>query len=231
MTDVLVVAELLEGKARNSTLSAITAAKQIGGVFDILVIGQGAAGAAGELAGFGARKLLTAEIAGGYVGEKYAPTVAAVAKAYGVVVATASAYGKDLLPRVAAKVGAGVASDVTGISNEGGKLVYRRPMYAGNVMPSAAKPLLTQAPIHMATRIAVMFLINSIGLSSSSSSVVTVLLAGVGSGPFTLPSSRVVLLLIDLSGGMLIVRAWFTSTANTTVLAAAPAGSEAISNL
>jgi len=136
MTDVLVVAELLEGKARNSTLSAITAAKQLGGAFDILAIGQGAAGAAAELAGFGARKVLTAEIGGGYVGEKFAPTVAAVAKSYGVVIATASAYGKDLLPRVAAKIGAGVASDITGIANEGGKLVYRRPMYAGNVFGS-----------------------------------------------------------------------------------------------
>ncbi len=132
MTDVLVVAELLDGKVRKTTLSAITAAKQIGGAFDVLAIGEGAAGAAGELAGFGARKILKAEIAGGYVGEKYAPTVAALAKGYGVVVACATAYGKDLLPRVATKVGAGVASDITGISTDGG-LSYRRPMYAGNV--------------------------------------------------------------------------------------------------
>lgn len=133
MTDVLVVAELLDGKARKTTLSAIAAARQIGGAFDVLAIGAGAAGAAAELTGFGARKVLTADIAGGYVGEKYAPTVAAVAKGYGVVVATASAYGKDLLPRVAAKLGAGVASDIVGLANEGGKLVYKRPMYAGNV--------------------------------------------------------------------------------------------------
>ena len=136
MTDVLVVAELLEGKARKSTLSAITAARQItgatGGAFDILAIGEGAASAAGELAGFGARKVLKAEIAGGYVCEKYAPTVAAVGKGYGVVVACASAYGKDLLPRVAAKLDAGIASDISGITAEGGKLVYKRPMFAGN---------------------------------------------------------------------------------------------------
>jgi electron transfer flavoprotein alpha subunit len=132
MTDVLVVAELLDGKVRKTTLSAITAAKQIGGAFDVLAIGEGAANAASELAGFGARKVLKAEIAGGYVGEKYAPTVAALAKSYGVVVACATAYGKDLLPRVATKVGAGVASDITSLSTDGG-LSYRRPMYAGNV--------------------------------------------------------------------------------------------------
>lgn len=138
MTDVLVVAELLEGKARKTTHSAITAAKQIaaGGAFDIIAIGEGAAAAAGELAAFGARKVLKAEIPGGYVGEKYKATVADIAKAggYQVVIATASTYGKDLLPRVAAKLGAGVASDVTGVETEGGKVVYTRPMYAGNVI-------------------------------------------------------------------------------------------------
>src|SRR5690606_27154682 len=41
--------------------------------------------------------------------------------------------GKDLMPRVAAKLGAGVASDIASVSVEGGTLVYRRPMYAGNV--------------------------------------------------------------------------------------------------
>ncbi len=137
MTDVLVVAELLEGKARKTTHSAITVAKQIaaGGAVDILAIGEGAAAAAAELAGFGARKVLKAEIAGGYVGEKYKATVAAVAQkgGYNVVVATASAYGKDLLPRVAAKLGAGVASDITKVEVDGGKVVYTRPMYAGNV--------------------------------------------------------------------------------------------------
>src|SRR5688572_16781078 len=137
MTDVLVVAELLEGKARKTTHSAITAAKQIaaGGAVDILAIGEGAAAAAAELTGFGARKVLKAEIAGGYVGEKYKATVAEVAQkgGYKVVVATASAYGKDLLPRVAAKLGAGVASDITKVEVDGGKVVYTRPMYAGNV--------------------------------------------------------------------------------------------------
>lgn len=137
MTDVLVVAELLEGKARKTTLSAVTAAQQIaqgtGGAFDILAIGEGSAGAAAELAKYGARKVLTAEIAGGYVGEKYAPTVAAVAGAHSAVVACATPYGKDLLPRVAAKLGAGVAPDITKITVDGGKLLYTRPMYAGNV--------------------------------------------------------------------------------------------------
>jgi len=137
MANVLVVAELLEGKARKTTLSAVTAAKQIAegtsGSFDILSIGEGASAAAQELAGYGAGKVLKAEIPGGYVCEKYAPTVAEVGKGYDVLVACASSFGKDLLPRVAAKLDAGVASDISAVHADGGKLSYTRPMYAGNV--------------------------------------------------------------------------------------------------
>ena len=139
MTDVLVVAELLEGQLRKNTLSAVAFAKKVadgtGGSFDVLAIGEGTEAAASSLAPFGARTVLTAEIEGGYLAEKYAPTVAELAKSrgYGVVAATASTYGKDLLPRVAARLDAGVASDIAGVSVDGGTIVYRRPMYAGNV--------------------------------------------------------------------------------------------------
>ncbi len=137
MADVLVVAELAGGKVRKATHSAITFAREaagvLGGNFSILVIGQGAAGAAGELAGFGAAKIFTTEVSsvGGYVAEHFAPTVAEVGKNFGVIVATATAYGKDLIPRVAAKLDAGYAADIEGVANDGG-LVYKRPMFAGN---------------------------------------------------------------------------------------------------
>ena len=94
MTDVLVVAELMDGALRGNTLTAVTMAKQVAegtsGAFDILAIGEGAKAAAGEAAKYGARKVLTAEIAGGYLAENYAPTVADVAKGYGLVTACAS---------------------------------------------------------------------------------------------------------------------------------------------
>ncbi len=137
MTDVLVVAELMDGGLRKTTLSAINAAKTItegtGGAFDVLVIGVGSKNAAGQAAAFGARKVLATEISGGYRAEAYAPTVAAAAKGYGVVVSTASTFGKDLMPRVAARLGAGFASDISKVQVEGGKLSYKRPTYAGNV--------------------------------------------------------------------------------------------------
>ncbi len=139
MADILVVAELLEGKLRKTTLSALRFARMItekgGGSIDIHAIGAGADAVATELAGFGARKIFATEIPGGYVAENCAATIADLAKkgAYAVVTATASTFGKDLLPRVAGKLGAGVASDIVGVNVDGAKIVYRRPMYAGNV--------------------------------------------------------------------------------------------------
>lgn len=132
----LVVAELHEGKVRKSTHSAITFARQTGAPFSILVMGATAKSAAAELVGFGAEKLFAVEDAslGNYVCERFAPTVAALAKSGGfdVVVATASSFGKDLAPRVAGKLGAGYATDISAVKNDGGKLSFKRPIYAGN---------------------------------------------------------------------------------------------------
>ena len=137
MTDVLVVAELSEGQPRKTTLSAINFAKTVaegtGGAFDILAIGEGAEGAAGALTQYGARKVLHTEVGGGYVSETYAPTVAKAGEGYGVVAACASSFGKDLLPRVAGRLDAGVASDISNVEVSGSDLLYTRPMYAGNV--------------------------------------------------------------------------------------------------
>ena len=139
MTDTLIVAELTEqGTVRKTTHSAITFAKKcaqgLGGGFAILVMGAAAKSAAPELAGFGATKILVCEDASlkDYLAEQYAPTVAAVAKDYGLLVATASSFGKDLLPRVAAKLNASYAGDCADVKAEGGKLVFKRPMFAGN---------------------------------------------------------------------------------------------------
>jgi electron transfer flavoprotein alpha subunit len=58
--------------------------------------------------------------------------VSAAAKGFDVVVATASSYGKDLIPRVAARLDAAYAADCSDVGAEGGKLVLKRPMFAGN---------------------------------------------------------------------------------------------------
>jgi electron transfer flavoprotein alpha subunit len=138
MADILVVAEIVEGQVKKATHSAISfareASKSLGGAFDILAVGAGAEKLAGELGAFGARKVLVADDASlkGYVTERWAPIVAESGKNYGVVAITATINGKDLAPRVAAKLNAGYAPDVTGFKAEGGKLSFKRPMFAGN---------------------------------------------------------------------------------------------------
>ncbi len=150
MTDVLVVAEIDAGKVKKTTLSAITMARQAGSGFSILAIGgPGTKAAAAELTGYGAAKVFVCEDASlqNYVAEQFAPTVAAVGKAFGLVCATASTFGKDLIPRVAAKLDASYAGDCAGVSQEGGKIVYKRPMFAGNAFGFAT----LSTPIQTAT--------------------------------------------------------------------------------
>jgi electron transfer flavoprotein alpha subunit len=149
MSNVLVVAEIAEGKLRKSTHSAIAFAKKVGGPFSILALGVGAKAAAAELAGFGAAKVLVGDdpSLAQQVCERFAPTVAAVAKSGGFdcVVVTASSFGKDLAPRVAAKLGAGYASDISGVTVAGDKRTYKRPMYAGNAFGLCE----IQTPVHV----------------------------------------------------------------------------------
>ncbi len=135
MSKILIVAEMSEGKVRKSTHSAITFARNANLPFSILVIGAGATAAAAEVTGYGAEKVLVADDAKltGQVCENFAPTIAQVAKTgFDIVAITASSFGKDVAPRVAAKLGAGYAPDISGVLSDGGKLTYKRPVYAGN---------------------------------------------------------------------------------------------------
>ncbi|GAC1351393.1 MAG: electron transfer flavoprotein subunit alpha/FixB family protein [Polyangiales bacterium] len=138
MADILVVAEIVEGVLKKATHSAITFAREasqaMGGGFAILAIGEGAEKIASELQGFGATKVIVADDASvkHYVAERFAPTVATVAKNFAVTVMTATTSGKDLMPRVAAKLGAGYGADISAMKAEGQKLRFKRPMFAGN---------------------------------------------------------------------------------------------------
>jgi len=128
---VLVIAELADGKIRKSTHSAIAFAKQVG-AFSIVVLGPKSA--ASEVQSFGAEKVISIDDPklANYVCENFAPSVAAAAKGFDIIAITASSFGKDLGPRVAAKLHAAYVPDISAVKNEGGKLSYKRPMFAGN---------------------------------------------------------------------------------------------------
>ncbi|MSP26057.1 MAG: electron transfer flavoprotein subunit alpha/FixB family protein [Myxococcales bacterium] len=138
MANVLVLAEISGGKVKKTTHSAVTFARKaaalLGGSYSILALGSDVSAVLGELAALGADKVLVAEAPTleHYLAEHYAPVVAAAAGSFRVLVATASAFGKDLLPRVAARLDAGYAADVTELLSEGTSLRYKRPMFAGN---------------------------------------------------------------------------------------------------
>ena len=154
MPNVLVVAELSEdGKLKKSTLSAITFARQalpaVGGALSIVVLGASTSAAAIELAAYGAAKIIAVEDASlaKYTAEHFTASVVAAAQGASLVVATATSFGKDLLPRVAARLDAAYAGDCAGVAADGGKLVYKRPMFAGNAFGFCT----LETPVQVAT--------------------------------------------------------------------------------
>jgi len=142
MTRTLVIGEMFDDKVRTPTLSAIAFAHKVkeitGAPFDILIPGKASRNGASNVSTAGAEKIFynESDTYADYKAETYAPFVASVVKngGYNVVCCTADTYGKDLMPRVAAMLDAGMASDIVGIEKEGDDLVYTRPIYAGNVL-------------------------------------------------------------------------------------------------
>jgi len=140
---ILVIAELREGEVRHATYPALTAAKQLAEVvktdYDVLVLGTGAKAGAEKLKDFGAKNVLWSEAAavGAYTAEGHAAAAAPLVKekGYTAVLAAATTTGKDLLPRLAGVLGAGMVSDV--VCFDAGP-VFIRPMYAGNALAKVA---------------------------------------------------------------------------------------------
>ncbi|HUJ26166.1 MAG TPA: electron transfer flavoprotein subunit alpha/FixB family protein, partial [Myxococcales bacterium] len=126
----LLIAEQAAGKLKKATLNAATVAQKIGGPVHGLVIG--AESAAGELAAF----VQTAHFVPGVdhaLAEVHAAAAAQLAKELNAtsIVIAATAYGKDIAPRIAARLGAGVASDIIGVVSA---TQFKRPMWAGNAI-------------------------------------------------------------------------------------------------
>jgi electron transfer flavoprotein alpha subunit len=138
MGNVLTFVEYSGAGLRGSALSAITAARKLaeagGGQVHLLLVGKGAAAAGAAAATYAPLVTVVDDAAlEHYLAETYAPVVARVAKESGAsaVVACANNVGKDLLPRVAAQLDAGLASDISGVA---GKDTFRRPILAGNAI-------------------------------------------------------------------------------------------------
>jgi len=138
MATILVVGEQANGHLKKATLSALTAAQQVaqntGGNIAGVVIGAGAGQAAQELAAYGIPVHVVEGAAFEHaLAETHSAAAVEGAKKAGAdeVVIAATAYGKDIAPRIAAKLGAGLASDVLAIA---GANQFKRAMWAGNVL-------------------------------------------------------------------------------------------------
>lgn len=142
MANTLVIAEHDDGQLKLATLSAMAFAKRVvaeaGGNFDVLVLGENLGGATEALRNHAAASVLIADHAALKfpVADKYAQVIAGVVKERGAtsVVAAASTFSKDVLPRAAALLDAGMLSDVVDVSRDGDDLTFKRVMFAGNVI-------------------------------------------------------------------------------------------------
>jgi electron transfer flavoprotein alpha subunit len=143
MGNVLVFAEHQHHKFPKTTQVAITAGKEAarkaGGECYAAVFGKGIDDLANELADYGMKKVFAVDDPAleHYLADAHAAALTQLVKDKGVdiVVATATALGKDLLPRVAALLGAGMASEILAFNDDG---TFQRPMYAGNATATVA---------------------------------------------------------------------------------------------
>ena len=142
MSKVLAVLEQRDGRLRKVSHEVVTGARRLadglGASVDSLVLAGGPVQGTDALGGFGADVVVTAT---GGAFSRYAPEGNARAIAdrvrsggYAAVVFVASATGKDLAPRVAARLGVALAQDVTDVGVEGGSVTAMRPVYAGKAL-------------------------------------------------------------------------------------------------
>ena len=142
MANVLAIAEQRDGGLKAVSHEVVTAARMVadgigGEVEALLVGGPGTGGAAESLGTYGADRIRAVEhdALASYNPEGYAAAIAEQARGgdYFAILFPATAAGRDLAPRVAAKLDVPLATEVTGLEVEEGELVITRPQYAGKV--------------------------------------------------------------------------------------------------
>jgi len=130
----LVIAEHDNASLKGSTLHTVTAAAQCGGDVHVLVAGSNAGAAAAAAAQIaGVTKVIVADAAyfADGLAENIAEQVLALAGSYSHILAPATAYGKNILPRVAAKLDVAQISEITKVDSPD---TFERPIYAGNAI-------------------------------------------------------------------------------------------------
>ncbi|MFM0508101.1 electron transfer flavoprotein subunit alpha/FixB family protein [Paraburkholderia sp. RL17-373-BIF-A] len=143
----LVIAEHDNASIKAATLNTIAAAQKIGGDIHVLVAGhnaQTAADAAAKIAGVSKVLLADAPQLEAGLAENIEATVVNIAKDYTHILAPATAYGKNITPRIAAKLDVAQISDITAVDSPD---TFESPIYAGNAIATVQ----SQDPIKVIT--------------------------------------------------------------------------------
>jgi electron transfer flavoprotein alpha subunit len=138
---VFVITEQRDSAFRKVSFEAVSEGRRVadglGAEVTAVVIGSGIEGLAAELEKYGPDKILVVDdpALADYTTDAYTNVIAGLAQSVdpAVIILGASAQGKDLSARLAARLDAGLAMDCTAIKIESGNLTFTRPMFGGKI--------------------------------------------------------------------------------------------------
>ncbi|KIL75528.1 electron transfer flavoprotein subunit alpha/FixB family protein [Pseudobacillus badius] len=134
---VLVLGEVRDGALRNVSFEAIAAGKKVaeGGEVIGVLIGESISGLADQMIHYGADRVAVVENEklAQYTSDGYSQALLAVVDRENpeAIIFGHTALGKDLSPKIASRLQAGLISDATAIEEDGGDIVFTRPIYSG----------------------------------------------------------------------------------------------------
>lgn len=141
MGKILVLAEVRDNKIKNAGIESVCTgykfAKELNSDFEILIIGEKLDEAVSELKNYGFGNIIAIENERlkNYSSSAYTKIVTEICKSRNadILILSATALGKDLAPRIAARFEGGLASDCTDLRIADGNIIATRPVYAGKV--------------------------------------------------------------------------------------------------
>jgi electron transfer flavoprotein alpha subunit len=139
MNKILVISEIRDNKIKHSSFEccskALEISKTINSDAEVLLIGSNISALANEFKAYGIKKAIIADSEKllNYSNTAYSKIIADIVQKnnFNIIFFPATAFGKDLAPRLAAKLNAGLISDCTELTTENNEIIAVRPVYAG----------------------------------------------------------------------------------------------------
>ena len=131
---ILVIAEHNNIEVKSSTLNTINAASQLGSEIEVLVLGSNIDNISKEISSYQHVSkviFIDSEKFENAIAENIEPVILSLAEKYSHILAPATTFGKNVMPRVAVKLDVAQISDIVNIENED---TFIRPIYAGNAL-------------------------------------------------------------------------------------------------